>query len=188
MKTAILIHGYPQKEEYFDPKRPASSNCHWFPWLQKKLLLNGILAQTPEMPEAYQPNYEKWKWMFEQFKIDSETILVGHSCGGGFLVRWLSENNVKVGKVVLVAPWLDPDHEMGNTFFDFQIDEELVNKVEKLVVMYSTDDYSDIIDSINILKLKLKNAQFVEFTNKGHFCLDDLKTEEFPELLEYLKQ
>lgn len=186
MKTAILIHGRPSKEEYFDVKIAATSKSHWFPWLQKKLLLNGVLAQTPEMPEAYQPNYEKWKWMFEQFKIDSETTLVGHSCGGGFLIRWLSENNVKVGRVVLVAPWLDPDHEMGNDFFDFVIDEKLVEKTEGLVIMYSTDDYSDIVGSVNILKGKLMNAEFVEFRDKGHFCFDDLKTEEFPELLEYL--
>lgn len=186
MKTAILIHGRPDREEFFDLKMPASSNCHWLPWLQKKLLLNGVLAQTPEMPAAFEPDYQKWKWMFEQFEIDEETILVGHSCGGGFLVRWLSENNIKVGKVVLVAPWLDPDQEMGNNFFDFEIDENLVEKTDKLVVMYSLDDFPDIIESVNILKSKLKNAEFVEFRDKGHFCFDDLETEEFPELLECL--
>lgn len=108
MKNAILIHGWPGKEEYFDPNIPSPSNSHWFPWVQHQLLLKKIEAQTPEMPKAYEPNYEAWKEMFERFEINENSILIGHSCGGGFLTRWLSENDVRVGKVALVAPWLDP--------------------------------------------------------------------------------
>jgi len=111
MKTAIILHGMPDESEFKDPNREASSNCHWYPWLQRQLVLNGILAQTPEMPKAYEPEYDAWKEMFERFDTDEETILIGHSCGGGFIVRWLSENKDKrVGKVVLVAPWIDPDN------------------------------------------------------------------------------
>lgn len=58
MKTAIIIHGYFTKEEFFDVTRPSPSNDHWFPWIQKQLLLNGILTQTPEMPSSYAPEYE----------------------------------------------------------------------------------------------------------------------------------
>jgi alpha-beta hydrolase superfamily lysophospholipase len=39
---------------------------------------------------------------FERYDIFPETDLVGHSCGGGFFVRWLSKHlEVKVGNVVL---------------------------------------------------------------------------------------
>jgi len=183
MKTAIIVHGWTGEKEYFNPTKPALSNAHWFPWIQKQLLINGILAQTPEMPDAYEPNYEKWKWMFEQFKIDEGTALVGHSCGGGFLVRWLSENKIKVGKVVLVAPWLDPKHEIDKDFFKFDIDSDLSSKTKGLTVMYSTDDYSDILKSVAILKSKLKEAKFQEFIGKGHFVFKSMKSEEFPELL-----
>ena len=90
MKTAIIIHGMPYKdEEYYNPKRPASSNCHWLPWIQKQLLLKDILAQTPEMPVPYEPEYIAWKEIFERFPLNEETILVGHSCGAGFIVRYL---------------------------------------------------------------------------------------------------
>lgn len=92
MKNAILLHGACDKEEYFDDQYPSLSNSHWFPWLQKQLLINGVLAQTPEMPDAYAPNYDKWKSEFERMEINENTVLVGHSCGGGFLVRWLSWN------------------------------------------------------------------------------------------------
>ncbi|OHA52138.1 MAG: hypothetical protein A3A97_04480 [Candidatus Terrybacteria bacterium RIFCSPLOWO2_01_FULL_40_23] len=183
MTTAIIIHGYNDKSEYLDANRPAASNDHWIPWLQRQLLLSGIEAQTPEMPGFYEPNYGGWKKMLERFEPGENTILVGHSCGGGFLVRWLSENDRRVGKVVLVAPWLDPEHMIDENFFKFEIDTNISSKTAGLVVMYSTDDSSDVLKSIEILKLKLKDARFQEFNGKGHFVLDSLKTEKFPELL-----
>lgn len=186
MKTAIIIHGYSDKSEYLDDTRPAASNDHWLPWIQRQLLLKGVEAQTPEMPGFYEPDYNEWKKMLERFEPDENTILVGHSCGGGFLVRWLSENNVKVGRVVLVAPWLDPEKVIDENFFTFEIDSNVVSKTESFTVMYSTDDYPDILKSIELLKLKIKGAKFQEFEGKGHFVLRSMKTEKFPELLQNL--
>lgn len=184
MKTAIIIHGWPDKEEYFDPRGPSSSNRNWFPWLQQQLLIKGILAQTPEMPDAWQPVYEKWKRVFERFEIDEDTILVGHSCGGGFLVRWLSENKVKAGKVVLVAPWLDPDHMIDRHFFDFVIDPSIASRTDGLFIFSSTDDDDDVLKSVDVLRQKLEQAQVIEFSDRGHFTRDDMGTDAFPELLE----
>ena len=185
MKTAILIHGMPSKEEYLDPKVPAASNNQWFPWLQKQLALKGIVAQTPEMPEPYRPDYEKWKQIFEQFKVDEDTILVGHSCGGGFLVRWMSENNVKVGKVVLVAPWINPaSTNISPGFFDFQVDSNMALKTKGLSLFISSDDEQEELDTAKMLEEKVRDIKIVRFTDKGHFCVGfNMKTEEFPELL-----
>lgn len=183
MKTAIIIHGYNDKSEYLDTSRPAASNDHWIPWIQRQLLLKGILAQTPEMPGFYEPHYDEWKEMFERFDLNGKTTLVGHSCGGGFLVRWLSESDTKVGRVVLVAPWLDPEHKIDENFFKFEIDENLAKKTGGLVVMYSTDDDPEVLKSIGILKSRLKGVEFQEFQGKGHFVLGSLKSVEFPELL-----
>ncbi len=184
MKTAVIIHGYYKESQFRDISRPASSNENWLPWIQRQLLLNGIETQTPEMPGFYEPNYEKWKKMLEIFEPDENTILIGHSCGGGFLVRWLSENSKKVNKVVLVAPWLDPLHKIDPEFFNFEIDPNIAQKTQGLTIMYSTDDFPPIQESLKILKSKLVGAEFKEFTGKGHFTLSSLKTEEFPELLD----
>ena len=123
MKTAIIIHGNPSKEEYFDESKPKPEDAHWIPWLKNELQQQGYVVASPAMSEPYEPNYEKWKSVFEQFHIDENTTLIGHSCGGGFLVRWLSEHPTEqVGKVVLVAPWMDPEHEereQVTNFFDY---------------------------------------------------------------------
>lgn len=183
MKTAIIIHGMPDREEYYDIDRPASSNCHWLPWIQKQLLLKDIVAQTPEMPVPYEPEYKAWKDIFERFPLNEETILIGHSCGGGFIVRYLSENTIKVGKVVLVAPWIDPDGFLKNGMFDFSIDENIVEKTSGITIFSSTNDMTEVQDSIKTLISKIKSIKVKEFKDMGHFCYEDMHTDVFPELL-----
>lgn len=185
MNQVILIHGMPDKEEYFSDVKPSSSNKHWLPWMQKQLAMKSILSQAPEMPKPYDPNYDKWVEVFEQFKISNETTLVGHSCGGGFLLRYLSEHpNLHPKKIVLVAPWIDPEpHELDTGFFDFTIDPTLTDRTS-LIVFYSTDDDEPMVKTAEIIQRTLPNATYHEFDNKGHFTKGDLGTEEFPELLE----
>ena len=177
----------PTKEEYMMPRTPSQSNRHWFPWLQKQLILKGILTQVPEFPTPYEPKYKEWCTMFERFDINKDTMLVGHSLGGGFLVRWISENKVKVEKVVLVAPWLDPRHIIKSDFFNFKIDPNLAKKTKKLSIFVSADDFKEVRDSVDVLRNALKSGvKFREFSNKGHFTKGDMKTDRFPELRDEL--
>ncbi len=183
MNNAIIIHGTCDKEEYFSDKYPSLSNSHWLPWLQKQLLINNIFAQTPEMPEAYSPDYEKWSKELVRFEVNEESVLIGHSCGAGFLLRWLSENKVKIKKLILVAPWLDPQREKTTNFFDFKIDQNIKEKVAEIHLLASKDDDEDILQSVDIIKDSLPDVIYHEFLNYGHFCFSDMKTEKFPELL-----
>lgn len=139
----------PDKDEYFNLGGDSQSNSHWIPWLQQQLIINGISAQTPDMPEAYAPDYQKWLSVFGNFKIDENTILVGHSCGAGFLFRYLSENDTKVGSVFLVAPWLDTDRTLNTNFFNFEIDDNVADKTKGINLIYSADDYADVISSVS---------------------------------------
>lgn len=183
MNSAIIVHGTCDKEEYFSDAYPSLSNSHWLPWLQKQLLIQGIFTQTPEMPEAYQPDYPKWKNEFERFNVDENTILVGHSCGGGFLVRWLSENKVSPKKLILVAPWLDPTRRKTSDFFDFKIDDKMLDRIKEIHICLSDDDNQDIKDSVQKVQTVLPQAHFHPFHDFGHFTFENMRTEKFPELL-----
>ncbi len=186
-KTAIILHGAPGKEEYFDCNAPAQSNHHWLPWLQKQLLVRGYEAQTPEIPESYKPEYSIWKREFERFEVNETSLLVGHSCGAGFLVRWLSENpQVRVDKVVLVAPWLDPNRSRTTDFFEFDIDPELAARSNIFAVFNSDNDGQSIKSSAYSIRDTVKNCRFREFHNYGHFCVQDLHSHAFVELLDLL--
>src|SRR3989344_8787094 len=105
MNNAILVHGCWDKKEWADFVAgkypfPSPSNLHWLPWVQGELIKAGILAQTPEMPVPYAPEYGAWRTLFDQFSVTSETILIGHSCGAGFLLRWLGDTKKEVARLV----------------------------------------------------------------------------------------
>lgn len=185
MKNAIILHGKPDKDEYYLLDEPNPSNRHWIPWLQKQLLINDIKADTPEVPRPYKPQWDLWVTEVERFEIGPETILVGHSCGGGFWVRYLNEHkNLKVGKVVLVAPWIDPDRENTTDFFDFSFDPELASRTKGLVIFHSDDDLKSVHKSEDEINKKVKNIRFKEFRGYGHFTSGSMKNNKFPELLE----
>jgi predicted alpha/beta hydrolase family esterase len=195
MKNAILVPGRPDKSEYYDPSIPTNSNAHWYPWLSKQLQINDVFAIAIEPPKPYAPRYEDWKHEFERFDITSETLLAGHSCGGGFLIRWLSENKDKtVGKVVLVAPWVNPEKNPASDtadFFEFKIDPDLVSRTAGLIIFNSDNDQATIHKSVEIIRDSVKDVGYKEFHRYGHFCLDDdatlnMPTSKFTELVEEL--
>jgi len=182
MKTAIILHGKPSKKGYYDPNREAQSNSHWLPWIQHELLLNNILAQAIELPEPYDPNYDDWKKIFELFPVNEDTILIGHSRGAGFLIRWLSENKIKTDKVALVAPSLKNDKKAEHGFFDFEIDRDFPSKTKGTTVFYSKDDGGNVKYTVNLLKEETDDIKYQEFEDRGHFTMGDMGTKEFPEL------
>ncbi len=184
MKNAIIVHGMPDKEEYLKSEIPAQS--HWLPWLAQELSRVGYEVAVPEMPQPYEPRYEQWKIVFEQNQITNETLLVGHSCGAGFLIRFLSEQDIQVGRVVLVAPWIDPyhkDHNLVADFFDFEIDKHLVSKTAGITIIVSTDDEESVLQTVAVLNSEITGIEIKQMTNRGHFTKDDMGTNEFPEVL-----
>jgi len=184
MKNAIIVHGRPSKEIYYSDLYPSSSNFAWIPWLQKQLMINDIKADTPEMPNSYEPNYELWIKEFERFDVTLETILIGHSAGAGFLLRWLSSNkDVAVEKVVLVAPSIDPDKKSTTGFCDFEIDEGLTSRVKELVIFTSDNDSDGINRSVETISNTLPKTRVIKISGYGHFIPDHMGTDKFPELV-----
>ena len=191
MKQVILIHGLPNKEEYYESDWPSESNAHWLPWVQREILRKGILCQSLEMPHPYNPTYKDHCQVLDQMNINEETILVGHSCGGGFLVRYFSEHKeLTPKKIILVAPWLDPEEYLNELnsetdFFDFEIDSKLSRRTD-IHIIYSTDDEKYILESVQQIQQSISDSKEYKFFNKGHFTEPDLGTKEFPELVEII--
>jgi predicted alpha/beta hydrolase family esterase len=191
MKQVILIHGMPDGiEEYHSGDLP-SSQRHWLSWIQKQLSHRDILCQSLQMPKPYEPDYSEYCKVFSQMNISNETILVGHSLGGGFLLRYFSEHpELAPRKIILVAPWIDPDNYLQekfgkSDFFDFNLDPALTDRTQ-VVCLSSLDDMDEILKSVQQIREKLPNIIYYEFTDKGHFTESHLGTKEFPELLEII--
>lgn len=180
--NVIIVHGANSNER--EAKQGGVENTrHWFPWLKKELQDKGISVSVELYPKDWNPNYLEWKKIFEKNIIDENTILVGHSAGCGFLLKWLNESNKKVKKVIFVAPYLLRSKELPHldSLVDFKLSLDIEKKFDELIVFYSNNDYSFIQDSVNFLKERVE-GNFVEFVGKGHFCKRD-GFEEFPELI-----
>ena len=177
MKKAIIIHGWTKFEDWKQLDRPSPSNEVFIPWLSKQLMVRGIHPIAIEMPNSYAPNYEIWKKELERFELDEETILVGWSCGGGFLLRYLSENNIRVRKLVLLSPWIgtfDNDidkYEFDESFFDFELSESIYGRVlEDIILLEAEDEGKEVLMSIEKIKSKLKNINYKIVEGSGrHF-------------------
>lgn len=190
MSNAILVPGRPDKDEHYDPKSPANSENHWYSWLKRQLILRDIHAVSIEPPFPFQPRYEEWKREFERFELEPDTILVGHSCGGGFLVRYLCEHpDLKVGMVCLVAPWTNPDNNPASDtddFFNFEIDRTFVSRTDGVAVFISRDDEASVVETVEILKKSVDGLDIHQYEDSGHFTLGSLGTDAFPDLLAFL--
>src|SRR3989344_454757 len=112
--NCIIIHGCPGSEAEFMTPEKRTYYKHWIQWVKNQLNLKGIKTEAPLMPSPWKPEYENFKKEFEKYPVSEKTILIGHSCGCAFLVRWLGESKRKINKLILVAPWKVPDESDRN--------------------------------------------------------------------------
>ena len=183
--NCIIIHGCPSDAEKAMNPETRTYDKHWIPWLKRNLVAAGIETETPLMPDPWEPNYQKFKAEFEKYEVSENTILVGHSCGSAFLVRWLGETKRKIFKLILVAPWKipDKDDEFRKEFYTYSIDESIKSRVIEIVMFTADDEEGEGKESLKFFHQALGGA-VIELKGHGHYTLGDIGTEEFPELLE----
>lgn len=179
MTNVIIIHGSPVAEE-----EEITYNQHWIPWLKDKLKEKNIICKDPLMPNPWEPVYEDYKKEFEKLNVDENTILIGHSSGTTFLIRWLGETGQKIKKLILVASWKLPWEESrsSKTFCDFKINPKIKEHVDEIAYFTADDEDEEGKKSLEIFHNVL-GGKIIELKDHGHFTKEDMGTEEFPELL-----
>lgn len=180
--NVVIVHGCPDLDEPRSPEE-RTYDKHWIPWIKEKLTDKRIACETPLMPEPWNPKYEDWKKKFEKIKIDENSILIGHSAGTTFLVRWIAETKRKIKKLILVASWKEPwlDTPENKDFCNFDLDPQLDNLAKEIIIF--TSDYPEEKERA-IFFNKSFNSKLIELKGRGHFVENHMGTNEFPELLE----
>ncbi|MFA6304925.1 MAG: alpha/beta hydrolase [Patescibacteria group bacterium] len=183
-KKCIIVHGCPSTPETM-VDLGARYDQHWIAWTKKQLNDKNLATEAPLMPTPWEPDYDKFKNEFEKYNTNENTILIGHSCGCAFLVRWLGETKRKIFKLILVAPWKIATKEriFREQFYNYSIDETIKDRVEEIVMFTSNNEEDAGKESLKIFHDVL-GGKIIELQNHGHFTMKDMGTVEFPELLE----
>lgn len=183
-KNCLVVHGCPGNAESLMDLSGRTYTKHWIPWIRHELNARNIKTQVPLLPEPWAPVYEKFKAEFEKYPVNESSILIGHSCGGAFLVRWLGDTKQKIDTLILVAPWkiADPDKAGRDAYYEYPIDETIRDRVGRIVMFTSDNEEDDGKKSVLMFHEAL-GGEMIELKGHGHFTMEDMGTDEFPELL-----
>ena len=150
MKTAFIIHGFNGDTSYtFGPSLTS--------FLEEK----GYTVFLPKFPIRSEATYEKWANILDDYKehFNEETIVVAHSIGNPFFIRYLNNNNLQCNLYISVAGFCDlfkvPDRDdLNNAFVDFKVNSNSINYLKETVPyrfsLYSDNDHVipfDILES-----------------------------------------
>jgi hypothetical protein len=185
MKKVIIVHRW-----------EGSAEADWYPWLKNELEKKGYKVNVLEMPNPETPVIEEWVGYLKDSigEVDENTVLIGHSVGCQTILRFLEQANdeVKVGKVLLVAPWLNlvnlsgpEEEEIAKPWLETPIDfQKVKDKSDKFIAWFSDNDPWVPASDAKLFESKLGANVFIE-KSEGHFTEED-SVVELPELLEVL--
>ncbi len=182
MQNVFIFHGtegYPEE--------------NWFPWLKEHLEAKGLQVFVPQFPSPPIVPAKISEWFgvlknYEQF-INNDTIFIGHSLGGLFLLRVLEQlphqvrAAVFVGAPIGVKPMLN--YERDRVFCDFNFNWPVIKlKARHFAVFHSDNDpYVGLGNGEQLAKELGVALSFIP--NAGHFNTKAGFTT-FPQLLDYL--
>lgn len=181
MKTAFIFHGtagYPEE--------------NWFPWLKLRIEEKGYQVFVPQFPTPEGQSLEAWEKILETHKnlIGENTIFVGHSLGGIFLLKLLERfpHSVRAAVFVGTPIGINPilNYEKDSSFAGFDFDwEKIRTKSKNFIVFQSdTDPYVGLENGTQLAKQLGVELSFV--SNAGHFNATAGYLE-FPELWQKLE-
>ena len=177
MKNAIIFHGtegYPEE--------------NWFPWLKGELEKVDYTVSVPQFPSPpiIPAEIAEWWEVLKDYKIDENSVLIGHSLGGKFLLRILEkldkpvEQAIFVGTPIGIPPIANNERDNAFTNNDFDWEKIRQNAKSFEVFQSDTDPYVGL-ENGKVLAEKL-GVKLNFIPNAGHFNKPAGYTE-FPQLL-----
>lgn len=183
MRNAFIIHGtegYPEE--------------NWFPWMKKELEQEGYNVFVPQFPSppVIPAKISEWFEVIKKYEqyINEDTILIGHSLGGIFVLRVLENltHPIKaaffVGTPIGVKPIANYDRDSSFSGFGFEWEKIKKNCQHFEVFQSDNDPYVGLENGEKLAKNLGVNLTFIP--NAGHFNQTAGYTK-FDRLLEKIK-
>lgn len=150
---------------------------NWFPWMKQGLEQEGFSVFVPQFPSppVIPAKISEWFDVLKRLEqnIDENTIIIGHSLGGKFLLRVLEkrERPIKaaffVGTPIGVPPIAN--NERDNAFTGNDFDWDAIRKKARHFVVFQSDNdpYVGLGNGKELAKNLGAELSFVP--NAGHF-------------------
>lgn len=182
MKNLFIFHGTEGHPEE-----------NWFPWLKVEMEKLGYEVIIPQFPTPEGQNPEEWFKVIEPYisLFNDETIIVGHSAGGLFLLNLLQQLKKPIGTVVFVAAsaGIEPlvYSHMDQPFLKEPFNwPKIKSAAKKCIVFHSEDDPYIPVTNANKIATELR-ADYTLLEDAGHFN-EKAGYTTFPELLTQITQ
>jgi len=138
------------------------------------------------MPNSTNARYEEWAVWFGRIAevADDDIILVGHSMGGVFLAKYLSEYDFpkRIRATLLVAaPYEDEAHEDLASFKITGGLEKFVHQGGDIIFYHGIDDVVPLSE-LKLYKKSIPKAETYELSAQDHFVRG-----KFSEIIETIK-
>ena len=186
MKNVVYFHGI-----HGDTQKSIA------PYLETEFKNLGITMYYPQFFNTETCSYEAFEKIANQLLndgvINNETIVISHSIGNSFSIRFLFEHNLKPFAYISLAGYCDKfplnNEDIKNKIYNALPTKEqlryLAENVEKRISLYSNDHLipEDLLK--NFSKQIYSTLYYLE--NKGHFGIR-MEIQELPELIEILKE
>ena len=185
MRYIFINHGY-----------MGSNVENWFPWFKEKIDDDNNKCIIPQYPiEKDKHFYDYWKETLNKYLdyINEDTIIIGHSSGCAFTIKYLIEKNIKINKLILVSGFNNYYSDDENDFHNvvnktFYVEDDKLNIVKSLcneiICIYGDNDPYIPQEVFNDLANKL-DAKKVIIPNGGHLNLE-AGFDKFDEVLKYI--
>lgn len=145
---------------------------NWFPWLKEQLEAAGCEVFVPQFPTPENQTLENWFGVLEKYKkqITPETILVGHSLGGAFLLRVLEKYPAKAAFLVATPIGVLPikNYESDRPFIESFDWEKIKSNCNSFFVYHSDNDPYVSLENGKELARKLE-TKLTFIPSAGHF-------------------
>lgn len=192
MTQVIIIHGgttFSNYKSYVDYLRSKPISVErmirtptWKDTLQEDLGADYTVL-NPTMPNATNARYDEWALWFERISevIEDGCILIGHSLGGIFLAKYLSEQDFprQIKAAILVAAPFDDESDESLTDFKLtNISPRFAKQAGDISLFFGTDDPVVSATEADKYRRELPSAHITLMSAPDHF-----NSSHFPELV-----
>lgn len=182
MKQVLLIHGYNGVPKIYD-------------WLKVELEKREYIVTIPKFPPQEGVVYNNWKEILNKYKnyINKDTIVVGHSIGNEFIIKYLVDNNIDIKLYISLAGFAESFEtegrdDLNRAVKEFLTTEQEISRFKELVAKrYSIYSDNDHIVPFEILENypKMIEAKSMLIKGIGHMGKKS-GLESIPEVIEII--